>query len=303
MQKLSAVALRKLTSHPSMILIGVALVMLIVLSGAALAQEEEVPAPYAGLENPFPWDDTSVQEAGGVIFQGSCAVCHIAKEDIPLLGIDFSVVNYRQSLEERPDFYFWTVSEGRVDTLMPPWASSLSEEERWQALTYIWSLGSEEPTPTPTSTPTPTPLPTGDPATGRDIFTGSMILENGGAACISCHNVDGIAALGGGAMAKDLTEAYSNFGAAGLTAVLKAQPFPLMNAIYEDRPLDDAEVADVVAFLGETAGVQQPTAGQSRLAFIVIGIIGGLLIVAILQIVWRGRLSGVRQTLVRGGSK
>ena len=298
MQKLSAVVLHKLTSRLSMVLIGVALVMLIVLSGAALAQEEEVPAPYTGLENPFQWDDASVQEAGRVIFQGSCAVCHIATEAVPVpLGIDYSSINYRQNLEERPDFYFWTVSEGRPDTAMPPWGLSLSEEERWQALTYIWSLGSEVPTIAPT------PIITGDPTIGRHIFTGSTLLKNGGAACISCHNVNGVAALGGGAMAKDLTEAYSNFGAAGLTAVLKAAPFPLMQAIYEGRPLDDDEVADVVAFFGETTDAQQSTAGPRPLAFIMIGVVGLLFIVLIIQTIWRGRLSGVRQSLVKGGSK
>jgi mono/diheme cytochrome c family protein len=136
--------------------------LLIVLAAAALAQEEiEVPAPYAGLENPFSWDDASAQEAGKVIFQKSCAACHVATEQAPALGPDFSVVDYRQSLEERADFYFWTVSEGRLVNGMPPWKASLSEEERWQTLTYIWSLGGVEP---PTTTPPP------------DIEEGTLLL-------------------------------------------------------------------------------------------------------------------------------
>ena len=143
----------------------------------------------------------------------------------------------------------------------------------------------------------------GDADRGGDIFTGSRPLRNGGAACISCHNIDGIAALGGGVVAKDLTESYSNLGEAGLTSVLETTPFPLMKAIYGPRPLEDDEVANLVAFLGETDGTQQPASGRSLFIFIVIGVAGLLLIIIILQTIWRGRLSGVRQSLVKGGSK
>jgi len=132
--------------------------LLVVLSAAVVAQEEP-PPPYAGLENPFSWDDASAQEAGKVIFQESCVVCHIALvEGVPSLGPDFSVVDYRQNLEERPDFYFWTVSEGRIENGMPSWMDARSEEERWQALTYIWSLGGQEP-------PTTAPLADGEEGT------------------------------------------------------------------------------------------------------------------------------------------
>ncbi len=110
------------------------------------------PPPYAGLENPFPWDDTSAQEAGKVIFQESCAVCHVATPQSPALGPDFRDIDYRQILEERPDFYFWTVSEGRLDTTMPAFVSSLSEEARWQVLTYTWSFGGAVPATTATLT-------------------------------------------------------------------------------------------------------------------------------------------------------
>jgi uncharacterized repeat protein (TIGR02543 family) len=35
---------------------------------------------------------------------------------------------------------------------MPPWGSAISEEERWQVLTYIWSLGGAVTAPTATLT-------------------------------------------------------------------------------------------------------------------------------------------------------
>ena len=193
MQKLYAGALRKLTSPPSRILIGVAFVMSIVLGACSPTTITEtititpppetvtitpsatptttptltLPPPYAGLENPFLWDDTLAHEDGSVIFQESCAICHVSKEDIPALGVEFGVFDYRQNLEEGPDFYFWTVSEGRPETPMPPWGSILSEEERWQVLTYIWSLGGAvgpEPVVEPEPAVEPEPVVEPEPA-------------------------------------------------------------------------------------------------------------------------------------------
>ncbi len=117
--------------------------LLWVLATAVLAQEEtEVPAPYAGLKNPFPWSDAPAQEVGKELYQQSCSGCHGGSGD-NLAGSDFSVVDYPKSLEERADLYFWILSEGMLDEGMPPYKSSFSEEQRWQVLTYLWSLGTE----------------------------------------------------------------------------------------------------------------------------------------------------------------
>lgn len=118
-------------------------VLLMVLAVAVLAEEEpptEVPAPYAGLKNPFSWSDASAQGAGNRLYQQSCLGCHGA-DGGSIAGSDFSVADYPWRLEERPDFYFWILSEGRLDRGMPPYKSSLSEEQRWQVMTYLWSLG------------------------------------------------------------------------------------------------------------------------------------------------------------------
>ena len=128
--------------------------LLMILVTAVMAQGEP-PPPYTGLKNPFPWSDTSVQEAGNGIYQRSCLGCHGAQGDSITVS-DFSTADFPQSLEERPDFYFWILSEGRLDKGMPPFKSSLSEEQRWQVLTHLWSLGKVAPlevTP-PTKPPT-----------------------------------------------------------------------------------------------------------------------------------------------------
>ena len=121
-------------------------VFLLVLANAVVAQEEP-PPPYTGAENPFPWSDTPVQETGEGIYQ-SCIGCH-GVDGGNIAESDFSAEGFAQSLEERPDYYFWILSEGRLDKGMPPFKSSLSEEQRWQVLTYLWSLGKAAPPEVP----------------------------------------------------------------------------------------------------------------------------------------------------------
>lgn len=125
--------------------------LLLVLATSVVAQEEtEVPVPYTGLINPFPWDDASAQEVGKGLYQQQCQGCHGVRGD-NLAGSDFSVADYPQRLGERPDLYFWILSEGNLDNGMPSYKSSLSAEQRWQVLTYLWSLALETASPEMTS--------------------------------------------------------------------------------------------------------------------------------------------------------
>lgn len=121
----------------------VAAFFLWVIAAGVLAQEEqstEVPPPYAGEKNPFSWTDTSAQENGKGLYKQYCLGCHGIKGG-NLSESDFSAADYPRSMEEREDLHFWILSEGRLDRGMPPYKSSLSDEQRWQVLTYIWSLG------------------------------------------------------------------------------------------------------------------------------------------------------------------
>lgn len=128
--------------------------LLWVIPAGVLAQGE-VPPPYAGLKNPFPWGDSATQQTGKGIYQQSCLGCHGVKGN-NIAKFDFSTAAFSNNLEEKPDFYFWILSEGRLDKGMPPYKSSLSEEKRWQVLTYLWSLGTGAPV---TTTPPPTQPP------------------------------------------------------------------------------------------------------------------------------------------------
>ena len=128
----------------------ISIISLFLFLGTSALAQDEPPAPYAGLENPFPWDDASSRDAGKTIYSQSCLGCHgINGGNIG--AYNFSQASYSQKMEEEPDYMFWALSEGRLNKGMPPF-KSLSEEQRWQVLTYIHSLGQAAPE-TGTETP------------------------------------------------------------------------------------------------------------------------------------------------------
>lgn len=135
------------------LLAAVAAALLVLAVGQAVLAQGEVPPPYAGLKNPFAWSDAAAQASGKQVYQQSCLGCHGVTGN-GVASADFSARDYPQRLESRPDFYFWIVSEGRMGGGMPAYKATLTEQQRWQVLTYIWSLGKAGPV-----TPTPTPPP------------------------------------------------------------------------------------------------------------------------------------------------
>ncbi len=125
----------------------IAIALLLLVFGTAVMADspsDAVPASYAGLKNPFPWSDAAAQKAGQKLYQQSCLGCHGAKGD-SVTQSDFSTKDYALALEERTDSIFWILSEGKIAAGMPPFKSSFSDEQRWQVLTYIWSLGNKAP--------------------------------------------------------------------------------------------------------------------------------------------------------------
>jgi hypothetical protein len=84
---------------------------------------------------------------------------------------------------------------------------------------------------------------------GALLFSGQNRLANGGAACNSCHSVKDERIFSGGTLAKNLTESWDNMGSAGVAAVVRNSPFPVMNKAYLDRPLTEEEVINLTAYL------------------------------------------------------
>lgn len=100
-----------------------------------------VPEEYAGLTNPLGADAAA---AGAEVFRANCEMCHGPQGhgDGPA----------GQSLEPKPrnlvniqaaagdDFLFWRIREGKPGTSMVAWKGILTDEQIWQAVSFIRTL-------------------------------------------------------------------------------------------------------------------------------------------------------------------
>lgn len=108
------------------------------LTSIALAQD--TPAPYTGMKNPFKWNDSAATRAGKSVYLKSCFSCH-GETGADVIDADFSTPEFASKLEARPDYYFYIASEGIKDTEMAGYKHTVTETQRWQVLTYIYTLG------------------------------------------------------------------------------------------------------------------------------------------------------------------
>lgn len=145
----------------------------------------------------------------------------------------------------------------------------------------------------------PAPALVGDVVRGQDLFTGRSRFTNGGPACIACHSVSGIGALGGGQLGPDLTAAAGKYGGtAGLTGFLANPPTKTMSVIWGAQPSTDQERADVAAFLDQVSVAGRPA--NSILQLLGLAIAGTAVLLFVVWFIWRGRLRGVRRPMVAG---
>ncbi len=132
-----------------------------------------------------------------------------------------------------------------------------------------------------------------DIAKGQDLFQGVQRLSNGGAACNSCHHVKNDAVIGGGVLAKELTSVFSTVGGAGVSAILGAPPFPVMEEAYKEHPLTEDEIVALIAFLQEAdkqQAFQEPRDYGVKL--FVSGIIGWAVLMGLFGLIWARRKKG-----------
>jgi mono/diheme cytochrome c family protein len=138
---------------------------------------------------------------------------------------------------------------------------------------------------------------------GRNLFTGKWRFSNGGAACIACHNFKGAGALGGGTLGPDLTFANIKYRDPELISILQNPNFPTMNSVFAARPLTDEEIVKVFA-LFQNARNQNPNAPVAATApieprFPLIGAIALVCALVSMNLIWKSRLRGVREEIVR----
>lgn len=144
----------------------------------------------------------------------------------------------------------------------------------------------------------------GDVDGGWRLFIGRTKLQNGGAACISCHSIKGVGMFGGGTLGPDLTGVNLKYRDPELIAVLQNPAFPTMATQFSTRALSNEEIVQLFA-LFQNAKLMNPMpatqAGVTTLdpKFFVIGAAAMLLVLALMNLGWRKRSRGVREELVR----
>jgi mono/diheme cytochrome c family protein len=143
------------------------------------------------------------------------------------------------------------------------------------------------------------PLTAADVARGRELFLGLERLGNGGAACISCHTVQGVGALGGGKLGPDLTRVYERMqDRKQLAAWLSAPATPTMQPVFKTHPLQPEEILSLVAFFEQSAREGREDDSPSALSFFLLGLGGAGAGLAVFDALWRRRFRGVRRVLV-----
>lgn len=148
------------------------------------------------------------------------------------------------------------------------------------------------------------PFTEADRVLGRDIFLGKKRLQNGGAACISCHSMHDTPLLGGGALApdrqvSDLTNVFERLkGRKVLSNWLAAPATETMQPIFKNRAMNSDEIHSLVAYFEASAGDSPAQPASSRVAFLLMGLLGAAGVIFGFDAIWKRRFHSVRQPLV-----
>lgn len=246
---------------------------------------------------------TREAEQGQALFGEKCVACHtIGQGD--RVGPDLAGVTSRRS---HAWLGAWISAPDRVLAQGDPIARELFQKYRGvpmpnqglavdQVATIVAFLASESGAGGTATAGAPARLPAGSPALGRELFTGTRRLQNGGPPCMACHSIGGIGALGGGALGPDLTLAAARFGDAGLASALANLPFPTMSPIFAARPLTPEEQGHLRVFVMQAAVTGRSPEALGRLTGFAVG--GALVLFGLAHVSWRHRLTGVRRRMV-----
>jgi mono/diheme cytochrome c family protein len=100
-----------------------------------------VPPEYAGLTNPLGAD---AAKEGADVFHTNCETCHGPQGhgDGPAgQALDPKPRNLAQlQTTAGDDFLFWRIHEGKSGTSMVAWKGILTDEQIWQAVSFIRTL-------------------------------------------------------------------------------------------------------------------------------------------------------------------
>lgn len=144
------------------------------------------------------------------------------------------------------------------------------------------------------------PFTARDMELGRELFLGTVALQNGGPACLACHGTHGLGAFGGGTLAPDLTTVFERYeGRKALATWLSAPATPTMLSVFKDKPMESEEILAMVAYFQNTLQRSPEDASTARLNFVLLGLGGTLLVLGLFDVIWNKRFRAVRRPLVQ----
>jgi mono/diheme cytochrome c family protein len=120
------------------------------LLGLALHASVARRAPNGG--NPIPASEQNLT-VGATLYRQMCSRCHgLSKDSVSSYGQSFyppapQLARHRMSYTDSE--LFWIVKHGIRNTAMPAWGSLLSDNEIWQAVTYVRKFDSLPDSTTP----------------------------------------------------------------------------------------------------------------------------------------------------------
>lgn len=95
---------------------------------------------YLTQTNPFDWNDSAASIAGQVIYDQACGMCHGVDGSGGLPGTpDYTDAAVAQDLRSNGGEKLCVVAEGKES--MPGWKETLTEQQMWEVLTYLYSFG------------------------------------------------------------------------------------------------------------------------------------------------------------------
>jgi len=110
-------------------------------SNSTLTPIETVPAEYAGKTNPL---DVNAATEGAEVFRSNCISCHGERgegDGVASQSLDpkpANLIDVSKSADD--DYLYWRISAGKPGTSMVAWKGILTEEQIWQAVTFIRTL-------------------------------------------------------------------------------------------------------------------------------------------------------------------
>jgi mono/diheme cytochrome c family protein len=258
--------------------------------------------------------DTSEAQEAATTFRQNCISCHTIGGG-RLVGPDLKNVEERQSRAWLLDFimdprgvlasgdtYALNLKDAAGGVIMPP-VVGLTRERAEAILDLILAESVLEASQFAGLDIGDEPFSEADIERGKQIFRGDVHLTNGGPACLSCHTVEGVAALGGGRLGPDLTKVYERLqGRKNLASWLLAPATETMQPIYAKASLTNEEILPLVAYLEAEARIGKEDTTTSQVIFLLLGLAGAVLGFVAADAAWSGRLRGVRRPLVRGES-